>query len=126
MNTAYYARCQAIYGTPQEARDIELIESLGYRVLEFPSQDAIDAMKLANHNNPDWNVMDHVFMPIVRGANILFFRSLPGLAIPAGVAREIKYATNIDTPVLELPSFSMRPILDVDDTRLYLKEIGQR
>ena len=126
MNTAYYARCQAIYGTPQEVRDIELIRDLGYRVLEFPAQDTIDAMKEFHRNNPDWNVMDHFFLPIVRGANVLFFRALPGGAIPAGVAKEIEYANNLSTPVLELPTFAMRPILDVNDTRLYLKEIGQR
>ena len=40
---AYYARCQAIYGTPEEDRDIGRIESLGFEVAQFPPQSETNA-----------------------------------------------------------------------------------
>jgi hypothetical protein len=57
---------------------------------------------------------------------VLAFRALPDGTIPSGVAQEIKWAGEAGIPVIELPSAVNRRTLTLDQTREYLKEIGQR
>lgn len=45
----YYAHCQAIYGTVQEKRDIELLQRLGFEVVN-PS-DSIHKENIKNLEN---------------------------------------------------------------------------
>lgn len=118
---AYYARCMALYGTKQEQRDIALINSLGFKVIEFPKQGELDFRKTQGEN-----VMVTVFYPLVRQAQIVFFRGLPDMKIPAGVAQEISWAASMEVPVLELPTRPAYRALSVDETREYLRDVGQR
>ena len=121
MKPAYYARCQAIYGTPQEQRDVASINWLGFEVAQFPPQSDINAAKARGEN-----VMQTIFEPLVQSCSVLFFRALPSGEIPAGVAKEIAIAQEVGLLLLELPSLGLRRILTVDETRAYLGEIGQR
>jgi hypothetical protein len=120
---AYYAHCQAIYETPQEMRDWELINELGYNALLF---DHRVSDGIANAKRTGVDVMYFVFRPLVEKCQILFFRALPDGSIPAGVAKEIGYAREFDIPVLELPSSILRRTMTVNETKEYLKEVGQR
>ena len=121
MKAAYYARCMAIYGTPQEERDIELIAELGYQVLPFPPEEFIQKRKAKGEN-----VMYTVFLPIVEGADVVFFRALPDGMIPSGVALELQHAQDMEIPVLELPHLFLSRNLSYEDTYKYLCYVGQR
>lgn len=120
----YYAHCQAIYGTPQETRDLATLEDLGFEVLnprdygtlvEFMSR-----LIPAAGNKMDW------FCSLVDSCDALAFRSLPNGDIPAGIAKEIRRAADVDIPIIELPSMAQRRILTITESRLYLQEVGQR
>ena len=113
---AYFARCKQIYGTPQEARDIELIQQLGYDVIPFTD----DMQERAKFEGMD------PFFEAVETAEVLIFRALPHGDIPAGVGGEIAHAQKMGVPVLELPGLVCRRWLDVEETRAYLRECGQR
>jgi len=123
MNLAYYARCQTIYGSMQECRDIELIAELDSHVLPF---DAEVSHAVIVAQNSGLCVMETVFQPLVEKCDILFFRALPDGRIPAGVAREIGFARGFGLPVLEIPSGVIHRTMNVAETREYLRESGQR
>jgi hypothetical protein len=116
----YYSHCKAIYDTPQEDRDIDLLERLGYEVVN-PN------MKIHREMCEDFGSggMDY-FIGQVMKCDVLAFRSLPNGEIPAGVWTEIRTALDNIIAIFELPRFYNRTILSVDATRDYLKEVGQR
>lgn len=114
---AYYAHCLAIYNTKQEERDLETLNRLGFQVL--------------NPNKPEYSQLYQekgmkVFEELAKSCDLVAFRGLPDGSIPAGIAKEIKAAQEANKPVIELPSCVLRRELDVEQTREYLKEIGQR
>jgi hypothetical protein len=144
----YYAHCKAIYGTPQEERDIKALESMGFEVLNPNTQiiqnkveeireemtqktraaklryTAIDtAMRVML--DPGVAIMNY-FTELVGSCDALAFRSLPDGAIPSGVAKELKHAQSLGYPIIELPSMVSTRIMDVEQTREYLHEIGER
>ena len=110
----YYAHCQALYGTPQEDRDINILERLGFTVLN-PNGVSL----------PEVVTMDF-FFDLVITCDVVAFRSLPDGAIPAGVAGEIATAQKNNIPVIEIPSGILRRGINVEETREFLSEIGQR
>lgn len=144
----YYAHCMAIYNTPQETRDVDLLESLfEFGVVINPNTPEIKAE--CNQIRVDYNYLDirsvdvpgcpggcyatasdavmyRIFKPLVQDCNLLAFRGLPDGTIPSGVAQEIAWARQELIPVIELPSAITRRTLTLDATREYLKEIGQR
>lgn len=140
----YYAHCLAIYDTPQEARDIELLRSMGFAVINpnnpaiarqcADRRAAIDAWNERIHDHrgagakmdPSESVMNTIFKPLVDGCVALAFRATPSGEIPAGVAREIAWASDARKPVIELPSRLTGRVMSIDRTREYLREIGQR
>jgi hypothetical protein len=115
----YYAHCIAIYDTNQEVRDINLLESLGFDVV---------------NPNEEWHrkactVGDYpmgYFIDLALSCDALAFRAIPGLGIPAGVVKEIKAAEGMMMPVIELPNSFGTRCMSVEDTRCYLKECGKR
>ena len=120
MAGAYYARPKNIYGTPQEARDIEAITKFGFNVLDFKTE-AIQR-KASESDNP----MEEVFAPLVLECKALFFRAFPDGSIAAGVAKEIETAQSAGIPVAELPRMIDFRSIGVEDTRQRLRELGQR
>jgi hypothetical protein len=135
----YYAHCLAIYDTPQEMRDVFLLESLGFSV-ENPNTSAVTAecaqvrenarrWNIENPNEPldlSQHVMEQVFHKRVRACHVLAFRALPGGRIPAGVAQEVEWAREAGIPVIELPTNVIGRGMSVAETREYLHEVGQR
>lgn len=111
----YYAHCLAIYNTHQEKRDVKLLESLGFKVVN-PNQRKYQKI-YETHGML-------FFKKLAQKCDVIAFRSLPSGEVPAGVAAEIDCGVSI--PVIELPSGISRRTLTVNETREYLKEIGQR
>ena len=119
----YYAHCQAIYNTPQEQRDIDLLKQLGFEVLNPNKPNHVRMAKEMRERGE--NVMLY-FEGLVDQCDVLAFRSLPDGRIPAGIAKEIKRARDCTKPVFELPSSILRRSIGVEETREYLTEMGQR
>lgn len=113
----FYAHCQALYNTFQEERDINLLESLGFKVVNPNTE--------ANQQYYKINGIQHS-LTLLQNCNALAFRSLPDGRIPAGVAYEIKVAKNMWKNIIELPSNILARCINVEETREYLHEVGQR
>jgi hypothetical protein len=120
----YYAHCIALYGTPQEDRDVEHLETLGFEVLNPNNPDVSrDVAELKAAGREDY--MDY-FHDLIQSCDAVAFRSLPDGRIPAGVAKEVQWADEVGIPVIELTSNFRSRVMSVEATRDYLKEIGQR
>ena len=113
----YYAHCIAIYNTPQEKRDIEALEAMGFEVANPNSPECAEGYK--RHGM-------EFFKQFASTCDLIAFRALPDGAIPAGVGTEILFFVEAKKPVLELPSNYLRRLMTVEQTREYLKEVGQR
>lgn len=129
MTTAprvYYAHCMALYDTPQEQLDVELLERLGWYVLNPNCQEHSTGAQKARDEAPhDPHAGMLYFKPLVEHCDILAFRALPDGAIPAGVALEIEWAREANLAVIELPSGVLRRGLTRMQTREYIKEAGR-
>lgn len=118
----FYAHCRSIYGTPQEARDLETIRRC------WPGCEIInpaDEKWEAGYNVKGMDMSLH----LMEDCDIVVFRGVPGNGITAGIYREItEFADALDLPVLQLPSMLDADMcrLNVPQTRQYLKEVGQR
>lgn len=110
----YYAHCKAIYDTPQEQQDVELLERLGLQVVN-PNDDK---------HKPNWaeKGMEYAHF-IVGSCEALAFRALPDGSIPAGVGYEIDIARKLNFPIIEIPSTAQRRILNIEETRDYIREV---
>jgi hypothetical protein len=113
----YYAHCQALYNTPQETRDIELLNNLGFEVINPNAPEIQERAKKEGMA---------CFEQIVKENQILAFRALPDLAIPAGVALELGWAREAEMLIFELPSSILRRSIGHLETVEYLREVGQR
>jgi hypothetical protein len=122
----YYAHCQAIYGGPQEKRDIETLQALGFTVISPSDPVHQDWAKNAKAQGMNSSLVMNYFFKLVAECDAFAFRSLPDGTIPAGVANEMATAITNKKPIFELPSLALRRTLTVDETRAYFKEVGQR
>jgi hypothetical protein len=113
----YYAHCLAIYNTAQENRDIKLLESFGFCVINPNCSAYAEGYLTWNMDLSEW---------VVERCDYVAFRALPDGAISSGVAKEIEFANKHNKPVIELPSCISRRVLTVDQTREFLREIGNR
>ena len=121
----YYAHCMSIYHTPQEKRDIELLESLGFVVLNPSHPDIEEAFQEFLKDSTLYPPMYFWHMKIEK-CDVLAFKALPDGSISAGVASEIEYANKLGKPVFEIPTGIGRRTQTLEQTREYLREVGQR
>lgn len=118
----YYAHCKVIYYTPQERRDIDTLKALGFDVIN-PSEPWVD--KALEVIPPDERMA--WFEQFADECDAIAFRGLPmSDKIPSGVLKEIAWFTKRSKPVIELPSMSSARAVSLEDTRAYLREVGQR
>lgn len=122
----YYAHCISLYGTNQEAMHLDLIRKLGFYPVN-PSDELFreyveDARELG-HSGSD--IMEF-FVQVVYRCKFFAFAALPGGAIPAGVRKEIKAATDYQIPIIEIPNYSLRRLMSINETKVYLRECGHR
>lgn len=113
----YYARPINLYNTPQDTRDLELLTRLGFLVINPNKQTLQERYKTEG--------MD-VFLEAMKECDALAFRSFPDLKLSAGVIKEINKAIEDNKVVFELPTITSNRYLSVDDTREYLKLLGNR
>ena len=129
----YYAHFQGIYNTPQEERDIATLEKLGLEVvnpnqpeIQEEFQEELKTCKLIQKEDPYMEAFDIVFFDRVRECEVFAFKALPDGRIPGGVAMELKVAQSKNKLIIELPSGTHARMMGRDDTREYLRDIGQR
>ena len=113
----YLARPINLYDTPQDKRDIELLEKLGFEILN-PNKEELQ--KRYKEEGMD------VFLEAMKESTALAFRSFPDGKISAGVKKEIDKAIEMEIPIIELPTITSIRVLSVEDTRAYLGYLGQR
>jgi len=105
----YYAHHMALYGTPQEARDVKFLEDLDFKVV--------------NPNSYEYRGCGfNEYLEIAAGCDLIAFRALPDGRITCGVAKEIESGP----PVIELPSGISRRKLTIHQTLETLAELGER
>ena len=90
---AYYAHPITLYGSIQEQKDKELLESLGFIVVNPSDKDKQDEYEKGGFQ---------VFLDWVSKSDCLAFRSFIDMSISAGVMREIQQAIKDGKPVIEL------------------------
>lgn len=127
----YYAHFMGIYNTVQEERDIQLLTNLGFNVVNpnIPSvQTEVDYCLNEYKDLEDgyMKMFDTVFFSRVRNCEIFAFRPLPDGRIPGGVAMELKVAQEEGKMIIELPCGTHARSMGKDDTREYLRDLGQR
>ena len=123
----YYAHFMGIYNTPQEERDVKTLEALGLEVVN-PNQPEIQKEvkdEMDKHN--DYMLMfENVFFRRVRNCEVFAFKALPDGRIPGGVAMELKEAQKHQKIIIELPSGTHTRSMGKEDTKEYLRDIGER
>lgn len=126
--TVYYAHFMGIYDSPQENRDIETLTNLGFTVLN-PNQPGMSELweKAQAHHNGDYDkAFDDLFGGMVRECDVFAFRGLPNTRIPKGVARELEVARESKKLIIELPCATLSRSMNGEETREYLRDMGQR
>lgn len=113
----YFARPINLYGTKQDERDIALLSTLGFENIN-PNKEELQRRYQKEGMT--------VFTEIVKDCDILAFRSFPDGKISAGVYKEIIEAVDSGLQIIELPTITETRVLSVEDTRSYLKYLGNR
>lgn len=121
----YYAHSMHLYNTKQEERDVQLLELLGFEVKNPNSGNIQSEVEDYRKLYGDDEVMNY-FKDLIDSCDCVIFRAHPDGKIPSGVAFEINYAREMNIPILELPTLVTSRNLSLDDTREYLKLLGQR
>lgn len=121
---AYYAHSVHLYNTEQEKRDIAILESLGFIVINPNQPHVQEIVEIIKKVSPE-NVMT-CFDIIIDKCDVLAFRSHLDGKIPSGVGYEIKYALSKNKPVFEIPLLFENRFLSYNETKEYLKLLGNR
>ena len=114
---AFYSRPINLYGTKEDQRNIDLIKSLGYEVIDTESEE-IQVKYLKNG-------MD-VFFDLIKKSDALFFKCALNMQITQGVYKQIVFANENEIPVFEIPTILNSRVMSLEDTRTYLKLTGKR
>ncbi len=117
---AYYAHGMHTYGTEQEARDVEMIRSLGFRCLN-PNH------KVHSEGYRKRGDMSY-FEDLVISCQVVIFRPFSDGRIGAGVAKEIAAARKAGISVLEMPVLPQLKFrtLSIEETRARIRESRAR
>ena len=117
MKRVYYARAISLYDTLQDARDIKLLEQMGFEVVN-PNDKKLSARYKKEGME--------VFYEVVESCDGLAFRAFQDGSIGAGVYGEMQRAKELGKFIFELPTVTSKRILSIEDTREYLSLIGKR
>lgn len=126
--TVYYAHSMHLYNTFQEKRDLELLHSLGFEVLNPNSDKNQKGYEQYKNHKSGRFLIDPMgyFTDLVDKCDVTAFRSHVDLKIPSGVMYEVDHAIKIGKPVFELPTLTKSRKLTLEETREYLNYNGQR
>lgn len=125
MKKVYYAHSLHLYNTPQEERDVILLEALGYEVVNPNTFEMQDKYTAWTKEVPDTERMKF-FEWAVGKCDVIAFRRHVDMTIPSGVMYELDYAFMRGIHAFELPTILPSQKLTVDETREYLRYNGQR
>jgi len=120
----YYAHPINLYGTPQEKRDIQLLDAMGFDVIN-PNNPSYQAEYLKRKEDGHPNPF-RFFKELAVDVGNAAFRAFPDGTIGAGVYGEIMAVKQAGGLVIELPSMLECRVLSVEQTRAYLCELGAR
>lgn len=120
----YYAHTMTSYGSTIETSDIQLLESLGFDVLNPNTEEIQLGLKEYIEKNGTANVMEFFRDVIYEKCDMLAFRSIPNGQILSGVAKEITYAQDLGLPIIELPCSIAKRSMEYLETKQYLIELG--
>ena len=130
MKKVYYAHFMGIYNTLQEERDVKTLTDLGLEVFN-PNIPKIQTeckitFKNVKTDKEYEEAFAKVFFKEIKNREIFAFRSVPDGRIPGGVAMELKEAQRLGKIIIELPCGTSARSMGKDDTREYLRDLGQR
>lgn len=123
-----------IYNTPQEERDIKTLTDLGFEVInpntKEISKEFVDTKRtysVALDNDEAYMMaFEDIFFSMVRECPVFAFRGLPNGKIPRGVAIELKHAQLHNKLIIELPCSIISRSMGAEETREYLRDMGER
>jgi hypothetical protein len=133
----YYAHSMGLYNTIQEQRDIKTLEALGFEVLN-PNNPQVQARvdevmgrhKIEHPGYPDSHyyrvAFKEIFDELVDQCQVFAFRALPDCRIPGGVGLELETAKEKGKHIIELPCNTIARTMTGEETREYLRDVGQR
>lgn len=119
----YYAHTMISYGSTIEAQDIEMLERLGFEVVNPSSPTIRSGCQEYIFQYGNSTVMNY-FKEIIDNCDLVAFRSLPDGRILSGIAAEVDHAKTIGLPIIEIPSSLTKRMLDYPETKEFLTELG--
>lgn len=119
----YYAHPMSTYNSRIEKQDLELLEKLGFEVLNPNQMNIQEEMNEYIKVHGRDKVMDY-FNTLIDECDLVAFRGNPDNTILSGVASEISYTLEVGKPVIELPCSLKRRMLNYPETKTYLLETG--
>jgi hypothetical protein len=119
----YYSHTMTSYDSTIEQEDIELLERLGFEVVNPNSPDIQSEMEDYINMYGKQNVMDY-FKSVVRFCDVVAFRAIPNGDILSGVSAELEEAIEEEIPIIELPCSLQSRMMDYPETKQYLIELG--
>ena len=125
MKKIYYAHSMHLYNTSQEKRDVELLEKLGFEVINPNSEQTQREVEEYKKIHGTANTMKY-FNDILLECDALAFRAHINGRIPAGVGYEINVMLSNNKQVIELPALLESDFMSINETRQYLALNGQR
>lgn len=120
----YYAHSVGIYNSEQEKRDIIQLLAMGFEVYNPNNEEVQEdfaVWRIANENR-----LMVYFDQLLDECDGVAFRAHPDGKIGSGIWYEINYARKQGKPIIELPNLVSTRALSVEDTREYLKILGNR
>ncbi len=112
----YYAHPLSLYDTTLEKSDIDTLTALGFKVIN-PNDPSIERKFQKSQNFG-------IFLDLVRSSDAIAFRSFAGGEISSGVVSEIRIASELNLPVIELPTMISERALTQEQTIKLLDDSG--
>lgn len=119
----YYAHTMVSYNSTVEEKDVELLNYLGFDVINPNIQEHRNGLDAYVLKNGKQNVMQY-FAEIVKNCDVVAFRSNPDGSILSGIGAELETAFDLNIPIIEMPNFSCRKFMNYPETKKYLTELG--
>lgn len=123
--TIYYAHSMHLYGSKQEQRDIALLESMGFDVINPGTKEIGEQVKKYREKHGASKIMEF-FNDVIDLCDGTAFRAHPDGKIGSGVWYELEYTKRTGKFIFELPSLISTRVLSQQDTVEYLKLMGER
>lgn len=137
----YYAHPISMYGTPEEAAVVSVLEKVGYKVESPSNPEHVETLpkiraQFASAAEGSAAVMRY-FVEVCNGCDAVAFSPFPDGSLGAGVVKEVRSFLDRNAPAIlvssEAGNITLRPVdslagfhcLTVDETRAMLKKPAQ-